>query len=512
MVRWAFGVLGIALMLTACSSSDQGGPGTEPECVTAADCGGAPCVNGRCKQADEDVVSLFDTWGKDTVDGDPAGTDTTGTDSAHPGDTGVDQNPPPDVAPVDTVQDLVEPADVDPAKAPSIYVDPATSYTFTYIEGNPEIQGREVTLTNAGQGTLIVDVIDWKTGSHPAFTLHQVPPLPLKLEPYAQATFTVGFVEKANLAPAWLQIHSNDPAQPWVEVKFDSYAKITGPDPVPCIQVLPTNLNYGTVVRGQSKALDFNIRNCDTALPLVVSNIARGAGGFFGGALSDEFQLTPQPSFPMTIPPNGVVKVTSTYSPGLAGLDSGKWIVKNTDPDTPEVNVSVSGQGVPPPLTDIALHIQVDWDANACDVDTHLLVPGGDLFTCPDDCFYGDANPDWGVAGDYLDDAFLDYDDVDGYGPENINVQEPQPGKYRVVIHYFADSHDGSGGTDTNVTVKVFLKGILAGTYGPQNLKSTNDLWNVVDVDMPAGTLTPLGNTVTTWTGNTGACAIEFPF
>ena len=511
MVRVRATFVALLLVVAACSS-EQGGNGGSTGCTTAADCGGDPCLKGVCQHpTDQDVISLFDTVDKDTTGDDGAPTDGSSTPDTATPDTATPDTATPDTATPDTAVELVEPAEVVDGKTPALYVDPNPSYTFTYIEGNPEIQGKEVTLTNSGQGTLIVDAIGWKTGSHPAFTLHQVPPLPLKLEAYGQATFTVGFVEMGSLAPAWLQIHSNDPAQPWVEIKFDSYAKISGPDPVPCIQVLPTTLNYGNVERGTSKALTFTIRNCDAALPLVVSNIARGAG-FFGGTLTDEFQLTPQPAFPMTVPPNGNVVVTSTYSPGLAGPDSGKWLVKNTDPDTPEVAVNVSGNGVPPPLEDIALHIQVDWDANSCDVDTHLLYPGGDLFTCPDDCFYGDANPDWGTAGDYLDDAFLDYDDVDGYGPENINVQEPQPGKYRVVIHYFADSHDTSASTSTNVTVKVYLSGVLAGTYGPQHLQSTNDLWQVVDVDMPSGTLTPLGNTVTSWTGNTGACAIDFPF
>jgi hypothetical protein len=141
-----------------------------------------------------------------------------------------------------------------------------------------------------------------------------------------------------------------------------------------------------------------------------------------------------------------------------------------------------------------------------------VLNPTGKLFECPGDCFYGNSAPDWGVAGDYIDDAFLDYDDIDGYGPENINVQEPIPGKYRVVMHYFRDNYESGGSTDTNVTVKIYLKGVLAGTYGPVNLQSTNDLWQVVDIDMPAGTLTPLGNTVTSWSGNTGPCAINFPF
>jgi hypothetical protein len=507
MGAWRVLLVGL-LLVAACSSADQGGTNVD-ECVTEADCGGAPCVNGRCKQVDDDTVPLFDAWDKDS-----AGSDTPSPD-AHVDDA-PDDSHSPDLAPSDvptpdTPDDLVQPADVDPAKAPSIFVDPNTSYTFTYIEDNPEIQGREVTITNAGQGTLIVDVIDWKAGSHPAFSLHQVPPLPLKLEAYAQATFTVGFVQKPAPGPAWLRVHSNDPQQPWVEVKFDSYAKITGPDPVPCIQVLPATLNYGTVVRGQSKALDFTVRNCDTAVPLVVKDIARGAG-FFGGSLSAEFQLTPQPAYPLTVPPGGTFVVTSTYSPGLAGPDSGKWIVKSTDPDNAEVNVNVTGTGVPPPLEDIGLHINVEWDADDCDVDTHLLFPGGSLFTCPDDCFYGNSSPDWGTTGDYVDDAFLDYDDIDGYGPENINVQEPKPGKYRVVMHYFRDNYESSSGTSTNVTVQIYLKGVLAGTYGPQKLTNTNDLWQVVDVDMPAGTLTPLGNTVTSWSGSTSPCAFDFPF
>ena len=62
------------------------------------------------------------------------------------------------------------------------------------------------------------------------------------------------------------------------------------------------------------------------------------------------------------------------------------------------------------------------------DIDLHLVRPGGTPFDVSgDDCYYANKNPDWNILNDNTDDPFLDVDDIDGNGPEEINLQSTAP-------------------------------------------------------------------------------------
>lgn len=145
------------------------------------------------------------------------------------------------------------------------------------------------------------------------------------------------------------------------------------------------------------------------------------------------------------------------------------------------------------PLEDI--HVELSWDIDVADVDVHMIAPGGALFDDTLDCFFANCVPgtggalDWGPAGP-TGDPTLDLDEVDGYGPENINIQAPVDGNtYRVSVHYWSD--DGLGAT--TATVRVYLSGELH-YEAAQQLTATGKTWDVVDIEWPTGTITPLGN------------------
>ena len=66
-------------------------------------------------------------------------------------------------------------------------------------------------------------------------------------------------------------------------------------------------------------------------------------------------------------------------------------------------------------------------DLNGADVDLHLSHPSGmGWFDSTYDCHYFNPTPDWGVLNQLADDPSLDIDDIDGGGPENINLNNPQ--------------------------------------------------------------------------------------
>ena len=136
------------------------------------------------------------------------------------------------------------------------------------------------------------------------------------------------------------------------------------------------------------------------------------------------------------------------------------------------------------------IHVEVSWDIDISDVDVHLIneTTNGTFFQAPYDCYYANMNPDWGPAGS-LGNPTLDLDDVNGYGPENINVVSPEDGiDYRVTVHYYSD--DGLGGT--NVTVKIFVDGQLKHEK-VQFLSTTGRTWDVALISWPAGTVAELG-------------------
>ena len=61
---------------------------------------------------------------------------------------------------------------------------------------------------------------------------------------------------------------------------------------------------------------------------------------------------------------------------------------------------------------------------------------------------------DWG--------AQLDIDDVNGYGPENITVDQPNRFDYLVGAHYFTARPTNGGVRETIATLRVYLYGLLS--------------------------------------------------
>ena len=163
-----------------------------------------------------------------------------------------------------------------------------------------------------------------------------------------------------------------------------------------------------------------------------------------------------------------------------------------------QARIALRGQVSEPSSSATALTLELTWNTGGTDLDLHLTAPGGAPVTSPReqaiedlDCSYGDlaqyggARDDWGEQGDPSDDCYLDRDDVDGLGPERINMSRAAPGLYRVYVHYFANNTVGA----TRAEVDVSLGGQNVGRFGRDGLRC-NELWYVGDID---------------WTGSTGS-------
>jgi hypothetical protein len=88
------------------------------------------------------------------------------------------------------------------------------------------------------------------------------------------------------------------------------------------------------------------------------------------------------------------------------------------------------------------------------------------------DCAFENRFPEWFLPG-REDDPRLDLDDVRGFGPEVITLNRPANGVYTTVVHYCTD-RIGEGAL---ATVKVYVKGELAHTAGPQLIASEGRAW-----------------------------------
>jgi hypothetical protein len=89
------------------------------------------------------------------------------------------------------------------------------------------------------------------------------------------------------------------------------------------------------------------------------------------------------------------------------------------------------------------LRIVLNWGAEPRDIDSHLVFPGNHVY-------FSDKNGE---------DANLDVDDTNGYGPETITVEKRKPGvKYIYALHNFTDGdRTGSRGLSDIAGAKVFV-------------------------------------------------------
>ena len=139
--------------------------------------------------------------------------------------------------------------------------------------------------------------------------------------------------------------------------------------------------------------------------------------------------------------------------------------------------------------------IEMYWDQED-DMDLHLLEanPPGSPRT-DGDCYFSNCtangfgpSPDWGVGGLTDDDPRLDLDDIAGLGPENINIIAPDPGSpgwYQVFVHDYTGSTNDNYGT-TNVTVNIYLNGVLQQTYN-FGMQDDGDDYYVAKIEWPSG-------------------------
>lgn len=134
-----------------------------------------------------------------------------------------------------------------------------------------------------------------------------------------------------------------------------------------------------------------------------------------------------------------------------------------------------------------ALYVQLTWDTDV-DLDLHLVAGDTEVWGAGD-CTWCNPTPSWGGEGVLADDPSLDWDVIDGFGPETITVPEPADGSYRVYVDVY-----GQGGLTacraegcpvTTATVDVYFDGARV-HRSVATLEQAGELWQPLVLDWPA--------------------------
>jgi hypothetical protein len=143
------------------------------------------------------------------------------------------------------------------------------------------------------------------------------------------------------------------------------------------------------------------------------------------------------------------------------------------------------------------LYVQLTWDTDV-DLDLHLLNGTGGIFERPGDACYCNKNPEWGAAT-ATDNPSLDWDVVNGYGPETTTIRAPAPGDLDIRVHYYGANGSASCTScpRTNATVKIFNQATLLQTLN-FTLNNQGEVWHVAKMNWPSQVITPDGTLSTT--------------
>lgn len=129
--------------------------------------------------------------------------------------------------------------------------------------------------------------------------------------------------------------------------------------------------------------------------------------------------------------------------------------------------------------------VEMFWDNAGTDVDLHVLKTTNALLnTIPNDCYYQNRAPDWGVIGSTMDDPELVRDALTGYGPEVFGYVNPIDGTFRVAS--VLQNTLLSPTPDSKVTVRVYIFGVLKAEVS-KTLADAGASWDVVDITWPSG-------------------------
>jgi len=213
---------------------------------------------------------------------------------------------------------------------------------------------------------------------------------------------------------------------------------------------------------------------------------AAGSWSSFGAIETYQWSVTQPPGSVSLLKP-GPTYHAPVFEANVAGLYAFELMVWD-ETGTAACEPAVFEVAVIP---DDGIHVELLWHTpgdpdetdegwgHGSDIDLHLMHPVSEGWFDPVyDCHHYNKTPDWGTTGPQVDDdPRLDRDDIDGAGPENINIHSPQAVSYRVGVHSWSEHGFGN----STAEVRVYLGSVLAFLWGDVEIGG-NLMWNVCKI------------------------------
>ncbi len=260
---------------------------------------------------------------------------------------------------------------------PDIFVSPEEVDFGTVTVGVSSQQ--TLAIHNVGGGTLSVDSVEMVDPAGPFSVQDFGGTLSSEDVTEVQVTFL-----PSELGPAEgsIRVISDDPDE--AEVLVPVFAVDVLEAPTPAIAWSPSSLDWGAVPSGGAVTMSVTVSSVGTA-DLAMSDI------YLDGSSSAEFTLETNPA-PTTLAPSYTTQIDVLYTPTDEVADSGTLVILNDDPDTPQVEIPLSGEPQPAPdielvpsqlvFGEVSMGTTVTMDAEIWslgDVDLELgtLIPAG---------------------------------------------------------------------------------------------------------------------------------------
>jgi hypothetical protein len=338
----------------------------------------------------------------------------------------------------------------------------------------------DLTIENVGQRELLVDSVAFGPDtSTTVFGAASVFPIPTAIQPGTGVSLRLFAQPSApGVVSGVFLLGSTDPQNPEVQVPLS----VNGAQaPTAVARVKSVN---GTLVQQSSPS----VRPLDDVVLTGTDSQAAVAGKLITSYAWTIVQKPVESSIQLTQP--GAMETGFFFSSSggnYQGLDvAGTFVVRLevTDEDglTSTNDARVTLNAVPSER----LHVQLTWDTPVNDIDLHLI-RGSGPYCSAQSCYYANCKPtsfnrpNWdGLPGHTAGDPTLDVDDLGGYGPENINIDQPIDSTYTVGVHFY------SGNQPNNSTLKIFVNGGLA-YEATRLLSSSDDFWEVAQIQWSQG-------------------------
>ncbi|MBI5507997.1 MAG: choice-of-anchor D domain-containing protein [Deltaproteobacteria bacterium] len=361
----------------------------------------------------------------------------------------------------DELRQVVSPPAAIAALAPRIFVEPA-AYEFANTEVGA-LQTQQFQIGNVGNATLTISELTLSGAGATSYAIGNDHVSGRSIEPNSLAAFSVTFAPRApGSAAAVVEVSSNDPTENPLQVEL----------------------------LGQSIVSDGPVARCSvspgTVHPPFEAATFSGAGSTDPNGyaiVSYSWRLQTKPAGSAAVMP--ACSATADCGPFIADL-AGTYVGELTV--TNEIGLTGTCIATLQAVPTENLWVEMYWTQANDDMDLHLVAPGGTLRSGTD-CYFMNCvgGLSWGQAG-AGDDPALDLDDINGTGPENINITAPAAGTYTVYVHDYPESpYTGAN----SVTVKVYVAGAVVFT-DVRSISGEDTTTPFCSISWPSGVVTRL--------------------